>query len=106
MPSGNKIKVQGYEPFALDELIKKYEETDIITERKDIPRIKYTIDEKQKYYFPDIHIKSINTIIEVKSNWTYKCKEDNIQEKANATKLAGYNYEIWIYDDKGNKTVK
>ncbi len=106
MSSGNKIKVQGYEPFALDELIKKYEEADIITQRKEIPRIKYTIDEKQKYYFPDIYIKSINTIIEVKSTWTYKCKEDNIQEKATATKLAGYNYEIWIYDDKGNKTVK
>jgi hypothetical protein len=106
MPSGNKIKVQGYEPFALDELVKIYEESDIITQRKDIPRIKYNINEKQKYYFPDIYIKSINTIIEVKSTWTYKCKEDNIQEKANATKLAGYNYEIWIYDDKGNKTVK
>jgi hypothetical protein len=106
MPSGNKLKVQGYEPFALDELVKKYEEVDIITQRKEIPRIKYNSNDKQKYYFPDIYIKSINTIIEVKSTWTYKCKEDIIQLKADATKLAGYNYEIWIYDSKGNKTVK
>jgi len=44
-------------------------------------------------------------IIEVKSTWTYKAKQDNIQEKAYATKVAGYKYEIWIYDSKGNKTV-
>jgi hypothetical protein len=106
MPSGNKIKVQGYEPFALDDLVKNYDEIDIITQRKEIPRITYNIDNKQKYYFPDIYIKSINKIIEVKSTWTYKCKEDNIQAKSDATKLAGYDYEIWIYDSKGNKTVK
>jgi hypothetical protein len=105
MPSGICRKVQGYEPFALDELIKMYEENDIITNRKDIPKICYKIDDKEKYYFPDIYIKSKNKIIEVKSYWTYKCKYDNIQIKANATKMAGYEYEIWIYDDKGNKII-
>jgi hypothetical protein len=106
MPSGEIRKVQGYEPFALDELVKIYEESDIITDRKDIPRISYKIEDKQKYYFPDIYIKSQNKIIEVKSDWTYKCKEDNIQEKTNARKTEGYNYEMWIYDNKGNKSVK
>jgi hypothetical protein len=106
MPSGVIRKVQGYESFALNELVKSYEESDIITDRKDIPRIGYKIDDKQKYYFPDIYIKSINKIIEVKSTWTYECKEDNIQEKANATKLKGYEYEIWVYDSKGNKTIQ
>ncbi len=105
MPSGNSIKVQGYEPFALDELTKTYEESDIITDRKGIPRITYTVDNKKKYYFPDIYIKSINKIIEVKSTWTYNSKQDNIQLKANATREAGYDYEIWIYDKKGNKTI-
>jgi hypothetical protein len=106
MPSGEIRKIQGYEHFALNELIKSYEESDIITDRKYIPRIGYKIGDKQKYYFPDIYIKSINKIIEVKSVWTYGCKEDNIQEKANATKLKGYNYEIWVYDSKGSKTTK
>jgi hypothetical protein len=105
MPSGTIIKVQGYEPFALDELIKIYEETDIVTNRKDIPRISYTVEDKHKYYFPDIYIPSENKIIEVKSTWTYNCKEDNVQAKAEATKEAGYEYEIWIYNDKGNKTT-
>lgn len=88
LPSGKVIKVQGYEPFALNDLLKIYKEEDIITERKDIPRITYKTDDKTRYYFPDIYIKSINKIIEVKSTWTYKCKTDCIQQKGDATKAA------------------
>ena len=106
MLSGMVRKVQGYEPFALNELVKIYQEDDIITDRKEIPRITYIINDKKKYYFPDIFIKSINTIIEVKSTWTYKSKVDNIQEKAEATRQAGYDYEIWIYNKKGNRVDK
>jgi hypothetical protein len=106
MPSGEIRKIQGYEPFALDEIIKLYSEDDIITDRANIPCISYTnTNNKSVYYFPDIYIKSINKIIEVKSTWTYNCKHDNIHEKANATKEAGYDYEIWVYDDKGNKQI-
>ena len=103
MPSGAIRKVQGYEPFALDELIKTIKEDDIKTDRKDVPRIKYKSQEKQRYYFPDIYIPSENRIIEVKSTWTYQSKTDNVKEKEEATKTAGYTYEIWIYDKKGNK---
>jgi hypothetical protein len=102
-PSGDIRKVQGYESFALDELIKFYNEDEIKTNRKDIPKIKYKIDEKEKYYFPDIYIPHEKYIIEVKSTWTYKCKEDNIKQKAEATKLLGYKYEIWVYNAKGIK---
>jgi hypothetical protein len=105
LPSGKIIRVQGYEPWALDELVKIYKEEDILTVRSDVPQIKYEIEEKEKMYFPDIFIKSENKIIEVKSTWTYKCKEDNVQFKANACKKLGYNYEIWIYDYKKNKTT-
>jgi hypothetical protein len=103
MPSGTIRKVQGYEPFALHDLLKSYKEDDIKTDRKDIPRIAYQKDGKDKYYFPDIYLPSINTIIEVKSTWTYRSKTDNIIEKEDATKAAGYNYDIWIYDAKGNR---
>lgn len=105
MPSGTIRKVQGYEPFALDCLVKIYSESDIKTERKEIPHIPYCIDEKKRMYYPDIFIPSENKIIEVKSTWTYKCKADNIPHKAEATKSAGYAYEIWVFDGKGNKTV-
>lgn len=103
MPSGTIRKVQGYEPFGLDELIKSYNEDQIKTNRSDIPRIKYKVNEKEKYYFPDIYIAHEKYIIEVKSTWTYKCKEDNIKQKAEATKEQGYRYEIWVYNAKGIK---
>lgn len=104
-PSGTMRKVQGYEPFALDDLIKTYTEEQIKSDRKDVPRISYKVEEKQKYYFPDIFIPHENKIIEVKSTWTYNCKEDNIKAKAEATKNQGYKYEIWIYDGKGGKEI-
>ena len=101
MPSGNIRKVQGYEPFALDILMQIYSENQIKTDRKDVPRITYTINQKNKYYFPDIYIPDENTIIEVKSTWTYKCKTDNINQKKDACIAQGYNYEIWCFNSKG-----
>jgi len=104
MPSGVIRKVQGYEPFALDELIKLYTEEQIKTDRKDVPRIPYKMEEKQKYYFPDIFIPHENYIIEVKSTWTYNCKTDSIKQKAEACKSLGYKYEIWVYDGSAKRT--
>ena len=95
----------------LDELFKLYEEDDIKTDRKSIPRITYYLQDnqdnkpKKRYYFPDIYIVSINKIIEVKSSWTYKQYIEKIKLKAEATKKAGYDYKIWIYDNKKNKTI-
>jgi hypothetical protein len=103
MPSGNIRKVQGYEPFALDILIQTYNEDQIKTDRKDVPRIKYNVNEKDKYYFPDIYIPDENKIIEVKSTWTYKCKTDNVNIKKDACISQGYKYEIWCFNYKGDK---
>jgi hypothetical protein len=105
LPSGEFCRVQGYEPWALDELLKTFSETEVKTKRSDVPQINYKIEDKEKVYFPDIYIPKENKIIEVKSTWTYKCKEDNIQIKSNTCKELGYNYEIWIYDNRKNKTI-
>jgi hypothetical protein len=103
-PSGNKIKCQGYEPFALEELIKNTDENDIITGCKNVPTIWYNDNNGKKHrHYVDIFIPSQNKCIEVKSNWTIKKKTSNIFEKQNAAKELGYNYEIWVYDNKGNK---
>ena len=103
-PSGIIRKVQGYEPFALEALLKAgYTEAQIITERKDVPRITYEIDKKKKYYFPDISIPHENKIIEVKSTWTCKIRPDIIELKKNACLDAGYLYETWCYDNKGGR---
>ncbi len=101
MPSGEVRKVQGYEPFALRDLLKSYTEDQIITGRKNIPNIKYEVDGKKKVHFPDIFIPHENKIIEVKSTWTYKCKADNVLLKKKAAESQGYTYEIWCYDKKG-----
>jgi hypothetical protein len=42
-------------------------------------------------------------MIEVKSTWTAEKKKDNIFLKQEAGKKAGYLYEIWVYNGKGEK---
>jgi len=105
MPSGIIRKVQGYEPFALDELIKQYTEEQIKTDRKDVPRVEYILENKKHYYFPDIFIPHENKIIEVKSTWTIKLHEKKIKFKCNSCIANGYKYEIWEYNKKGEKII-
>jgi hypothetical protein len=102
-PSGNIIKVQGYEPWALDILLKTYNEKDIITDRKLIPEIWYFMDSSYHIYIPDIYIPKHNLIIEVKSTWTYNLHKYLVHEKSKAVKYLGYIFELYIFDDKGNK---
>jgi hypothetical protein len=104
-PSGKEITCQGYEPFALEYLINciNTEEENILTNRKDVPDIWYNdLDGKKHRHYVDIFIPTENLCIEVKSNWTFKKKQDIIFLKQTAAKELGYNYEIWIYDEFGN----
>ena len=102
-PSGNKIKVQGYEPLALDILINKWkvEENDIITERTKVPEIWWKDKEDKSHrYYPDIFIPSKNLIIEVKSTWTYQKDKSNTQYKLIGSKELGYSTLLWVFDNK------
>jgi hypothetical protein len=102
--SGKEIKCQGYEPFALDELIKIEEESNILTGCKNVPTIWYFDEDGKKHrHYVDIYIPNKNRCIEVKSTWTIKDKKANIFIKQKAAKELGYNYEIWVYDKNGNK---
>ena len=106
LPSGKTIKIQGYEHFALDELIKKeniYEE-EIITGCKNVPTIWYNdSNNKKRRHFVDIFMPNKNKCIEVKSTWTFTTQKEVVFLKQNAAKELGYLYEIWVYDNKGNK---
>lgn len=104
-PSGKSVVYQGYENIALDELLKLYKEEDIENDRRYIPNVKYKLNSKQHYYYPDIYIKSENLIVEVKSTWTYKKDLIKNINKALATRKAGYNFEFWIYDNKKFKII-
>jgi hypothetical protein len=96
--------IQGYEHYALNELLNQENigENDIIIGAKNVPKIWYK-DENGKLHrhFVDIYIPSKNICIEVKSSWTLQ--KTNVFLKQNAGKELGYNYEIWVYDCKGNK---
>jgi hypothetical protein len=104
LPSGKQIKIQGYENFALDNLLKILDENEIITGSKNVPEIWYNdINGKKRRHFVDIFIPSQNKCIEIKSTWTFKKQKDIIFLKKQAAKDLNYLYEIWIYDNKGNK---
>jgi hypothetical protein len=104
-PSGEIRNIQGYEPFALDILLKDFKEEDIKTDRIDVPTIIYKFEDKTRIYFPDIFIPSINKIIEVKSNWTYECNKEINNIKSKTSKEKGYIFEFWIFDEKGKLKI-
>jgi hypothetical protein len=105
LPSGKIIDYQGYENFALDELlfVEKINEDDIISSRKDVPEIWYNDkNNKRRRHYVDFYIKSQNRCIEVKSTWTNQ-EKNNVFEKQKAAKDLGYKYDIWIYNKNGDK---
>jgi hypothetical protein len=107
-PSGRVEKMQGYENFMLDELIKNnISEDNIVVSRKDVPEIWFINSKgKKSRYFVDCFIKSENKCIEVKSIWTLENKRKDVFLKHQAVKDAGYDCEIWVYDNKGIKIEK
>ena len=106
-PSGKVENVQGYENYALNDLIinENIDESDIIVGVKNVPEIWFTDDNNKEHrYYVDIYVPSQNKCIEVKSLYTFNDnKTVNLLEKEAGKKL-GYKYEIWKYDKKGNKT--
>jgi len=108
LPSGKIIYYQGYENYALDELlhIEKIDENSIITNRKDVPEIWYNDkNNKRRRHYVDFYIPSQNRCIEVKSTWTNQAKNSVIEKQKAAQKL-GYIYDVWIYDKNGNIIIK
>jgi hypothetical protein len=104
LPSNKIIKIQGYEPFAWNELLKIFDENQIKTGNKEVPEIWYEDENNKKHrHFVDIFIPTINKCIEVKSTWTFKKNYEEVILKQESAKKLGYLYEIWVYDDKGKK---
>lgn len=100
-PSGKEVKIQGYENLALDILLEDHNEDDIIVE-KGLPEIWYYDSEgvKRRYY-PDIFIKSTNTLIEVKSDFTMKSNFYINLLKAHYSKMNGFAFKFMIFNGKG-----
>jgi hypothetical protein len=108
LPSGAVINIQGYEHYALDELLKTYTEDQIKTNRRDQPEIWYTDSKGKKHrYFSDIYIPHINLVIEVKSTWTYKkgMQQGKLQLQREACIAEDYDYKYMIYTDTGEEYI-
>ena len=104
LPSGKIIKVQGYEPHALDILLNEmnYDENDIITDITKVPTIKYkSIDNKIHVYYPDIYIPKENRLIEIKSSYTYDIELEINKLKHISCIKNNYFHEFWIIDRNG-----
>jgi len=101
-PSGRTEMVQGYEPFALDELLQSgvHEDDIVVTNTKiegHIGKIIYIdANGKEHRYFPDIYVISENKVIEVKSEYTLS-KDNWINSKKAAVIESGVNYELKVY---------
>ena len=103
------FKIQGFEGNAIDILLNTYKEDDIETSRKEITKLvgsfMYNLEGIDRRYFPDIYIKSINTIIEVKSEYTFS--KDLV--KNNLKKLSvenkNINFEYMIFSNDGKKLI-
>jgi len=104
MPSGEVRKIQGYENFLLDWLLKSYDECDIKTARVDMPEFWYlTSDSKSHRYFPDAFVVSTGTVYEVKSSYTVKLNETVNGLKFKSVQDAGFSFVLKVYDSKGNE---
>jgi hypothetical protein len=102
-PYGKKSYIQGYEKYALDELIKMgYNENEIECGNSEkIPHIPYEFEDMFHMFYPDIFIPNENRIIEVKSEYTYERDIEKNAAKIVATPYYGYDIEFWIYNKQG-----
>lgn len=102
-PSGRTTKYMGWENYAIDDLLieEKIDEDDIHTENLRQFSYNNPNEDKERFYTPDIYVKSQNRFIEVKSTYTITQDTDNIFTKQAAVKKLGIKCEIWVYDKNG-----
>jgi uncharacterized protein involved in tolerance to divalent cations len=103
LPSGKVIGVQGYEDDFLDYVFKntKIKEEDFDFENR-LRIILSKKNTKNKHYYPDFHLKCYNTVIEIKSWYTFNMNIYLNKRKIKKTKEAGYNM-IMIKDKNYKK---
>lgn len=66
---GRKLDVQGYERQALEYLEQHFPHEDILTECEfgDMLKLRYKYSKRTRTYYPDIFIRNVNLVVEVKS---------------------------------------
>lgn len=111
LENNKKVYLQGYEDYALfNMLLKIYELDDIIIDKKEmtkyIGKIFYEHNNKIHKYYPDFYIKSKNLIIEIKSIYTYESNIEINNLKKQAIENNNINFEYIIINPKEYKNWK
>lgn len=104
MPDGKIVHIQGYENKALDILFKTHAQHDIVVCGKK-HRFEYVLNNKIRRYYPDVYIPDKRLYIEVKSNYTYQISLEKNLTKRRAVETAGFMFQFWILDVKGNLAI-
>lgn len=100
-PSGRTIKIQGYENVAIDLLLKEGISEQELYFGTDIPTIPYTEDDNTNHvYFPDIYIKHLNTIVEIKCEYSFLQSVSKNYLKFKATLRNGYKLRLIVFNTK------
>lgn len=105
------IKVQGYEPQALDYMRKaKVKASNICTVwEKSVPSIKYnSAKHRGCVYFPDFYLSHSNTMVEVKSTYTIatNTKQWKLnQRKFRATIDQGFKFVVMVMESDGSRVL-
>lgn len=100
-PSGKQVQLHGFEPQALDILMKEcIPEENNFTSKAEVPEVHYFNENGYRRYYVDIFMPP-RRMIEVKSIW-YLQKDylTNIQ-KHKACLYLGYDHQIWVLNDQG-----
>jgi hypothetical protein len=106
-PKGKTIYLQGYEPYAYPKLLEKYDEDEIINDRRLIPTFWWTDNNNVKHvYFADFFIPKDKLIVEIKSTWTYELNKVKIEKTKEVIESSGYKYECWVLNYKKKIVLK
>jgi transposase len=96
-------RIQGFEDVGIQYVLNTFNlsVTDIINGRTGIPSISY-IDEngKKRVHFPDIYLPTLNTLIEVKSEFILNKNLERVLTKRNSAIQQGYKYIILVFNSK------
>jgi len=102
LSTGDEIYTQGYEGKAMDYLLSTGIKRDDIVYGEGLKSVmlRYKMKDKFKTYFPDMFIKSDNTIVEVKC--TTFMRKGELSCKIKACLNEGYNFKLIMFDDRSN----
>lgn len=106
LPSGRTVSVQGYENYGVLWLLRHFCESDCqITSSDDKPVYKYVYDNKERIYIPDVRIKSISAVFEIKSVYTFDSMENRNIAKGLGVLQTGDLFSFLIFNPTGELNV-